>query len=110
MEGGVDGVSPTEQVRAIENELRKHDPELLDKPRWLVLNKSDLLMEDEQQAAVEGILADLGWTDRWFLTSAIGREGTWPIMLEVMAFFDRQREEALEAQQEAQAQAEHDAG
>lgn len=110
MEGGVDGVSPTEQVRAIENELRKHDPELLDKPRWLVLNKSDLLMEDEQQAAVEGILADLGWTDRWFLTSAIGRDGTWPIMLEVMAFFDRQREEALEAQQEAQAQAEHDAG
>ena len=29
MEGGVDGISPVEQVRAIERELGKHDPELL---------------------------------------------------------------------------------
>ena len=97
MEGGVEGVSPTDQVRAIEIELKKHDPELLDKPRWLVLNKSDLLMEDEQQEAVKQILSELGWTGRWFLASAIGRDGTWPIMLEIMAFFDRQREDAIEA-------------
>lgn len=98
MEGGVEGVSPAEQVRAIEHELRKHDPELLAKPRWLVLNKADLLLEEEQQDAAQAIVDELGWTGRWFMASAIGREGTWPIMLEVMAFFDRQREEALEEQ------------
>ncbi|MGJ7901345.1 Obg family GTPase CgtA [Lysobacter sp. 1R34A] len=97
MEGGVEGVTPAEQVRAIENELRKHDPELLEKPRWLVLNKADLLLEEEQQAAAQAVIDELGWTDRWYLVSAIGREGTWPIMRDVMAFFDRQRADALEA-------------
>ena len=97
MEGGVEGVTPAEQVRAIERELAKHDPELLAKPRWLVLNKADLLLEEEQKAAAQAIVDELGWKDRWYLVSAIGREGTWPIMLDVMAFFDRQREDALEA-------------
>lgn len=89
--------SPAEQVRAIENELRKHDPELLAKPRWLVLNKADLMFEDEAQTAAEAIVAELGWTAPWYLVSAIGREGTWPIMLAVQTFLDRLREEALEA-------------
>jgi len=97
-EGAEEGVSPADQIRAIERELEKHDPELLDKPRWLVLNKADLLLEDEQQAAVKAILEELDWKDRWYLVSAIGREGTWPIMLDVMTFFDRQREAALEAE------------
>ena len=98
MEGGVEGVSPADQVRAIERELEKHDPELLGRPRWLVLNKADLLLEEEQQAAAKAIIDELGWKDRWYLVSAISREGTWPIMLDVMAFFDRQREDALEAE------------
>ncbi|MGO4221791.1 GTPase ObgE [Lysobacter sp. TAF61] len=94
-------MSPAEQVRAIERELAKHDPELLDKPRWLVLNKADLLLEEEQQAVAKGIIEELGWKDRWYMVSAIGREGTFPIMKDVMAFFDRQRDEALEAAQAA---------
>ncbi|MFC0679072.1 GTPase ObgE [Lysobacter korlensis] len=96
MEGGVEGVTPAEQVRAIERELEKHDPELLKKPRWLVLNKADLLLEEEQQDAARAVIEELGWSDRWYLVSAIGREGTWPIMLDVMAFFDRQRQDALD--------------
>ncbi len=104
MEGGVEGISPAEQVRAIERELEKHDPELLSKPRWLVLNKADLLLEEEQQEVAKAIIDELGWTDRWYMVSAISREGTWPIMLDVMAFFDRQREAAHEA---AQASGDH---
>lgn len=96
MEGGVEGVSPVDQVRAIERELEKHDPELLDKPRWLILNKADLMFEDEARAAAEQIIAELGWEGPWFLVSALGREGTWPIMNKVMTFFDKQREEAEE--------------
>ncbi|GAB2619413.1 Obg family GTPase CgtA [Novilysobacter erysipheiresistens] len=102
MEGGVE-INPAEQVRAIERELEKHDPELLNKPRWLVFNKADLLLEEEREATAQAIIDELGWKDRWYLVSAIGREGTWPIMLDVMAFFDRQREDALEAEAEAAA-------
>ena len=97
MEGGVDGLSPTEQVRAIERELEKHDPELLAKPRWLVLNKADLLFEDEARTLAEQVVAELGWAQPWYPVSALGRDGTWPIIKDVMAFFDRQREDALEA-------------
>ncbi|MGN6113563.1 MAG: GTPase ObgE, partial [Luteimonas sp.] len=88
--------SPVEQVRAIERELGRHDPELLRKPRWLVLNKADLAFEDESRAAAEKIVAELEWTAPWYLVSAIGREGTWPVVLDVQAFFDRQRAEALD--------------
>ncbi len=96
MEGGVEGVSPAEQVRLLERELERHDPELLAKPRWLVLNKADLMFEDEARAAAEQVVAELCWAGPWYLVSALGREGTWPIMKDVMAFFDRQREEAAE--------------
>ena len=100
MEGGIEA-SPAEQVRAIENELRKYDPAMLEKPRWLVLNKADLMFEDEARATAAAVVAELGWTQPWYLVSAIGREGTWPIMLAVQAFFDRLREDELEAAQEA---------
>ena len=97
MEGGVEGVGPAEQVRAIERELEKHDPELLHKPRWLVLNKADLMFEDEARERADEVVTELGWKAPWYLVSAIGREGTWPIMLEVQAFLDRLREEAADA-------------
>ena len=91
-----EGGSPVAQVRAIEGELRRYDPALLDKPRWLVLNKADLLPEDEARARAEAIVAELGWQAPWYLASAIGREGTWPIMLAVQTFLDRQREAEAE--------------
>ncbi|RXR08333.1 GTPase ObgE [Pseudoxanthomonas composti] len=90
-------VSPAEQVRALERELEKHDPELMGKPRWLVLNKADLMFEDEAAERARAVVAELGWTGPWYMTSAISREGTFPIMKDIMAFFDRQREEAAEA-------------
>lgn len=97
MEGGVKA-APAEQVRAIEHELRKYDPAMLEKPRWLILNKADLMFEDEARARAEEIVAELGWTQPWYLVSAIGRDRTWPIMLEAQAFFDRLRADALEAE------------
>ena len=100
MEGGIEA-SPAEQVRAIEHELRKYDPAMLEKPRWLVLNKADLMFEDEAKAAAEAIVAELGWAEPWYLVSALGREGTRPIMLAVQTFFDRLREDALEAAADA---------
>ena len=106
---GADQLSPAEQVRAIEHELRKYDPAMLEKPRWLVLNKADLMFEDEAKAAAEAIVAELGWTQPWYLVSALGREGTRPIMLAVQTFFDRLREDELEAVANAAASANGDA-
>ncbi len=99
-DGEAEAVSAVEQVRAIERELQRHDPELLDKPRWLVLNKADLMFEDEARELAERIVAELEWKAPWYLVSALGREGTRPIMLDVMAFFDRQQQEAEEAARE----------
>ncbi len=100
MEGGVE-VAPAEQVRAIEHELRKYDPAMLEKPRWLVQNKADLMFEDEARERAEEVVQALGWTQPWYLVSAIGREGTWPIMLAVQSFFDRLREDDMAAREQA---------
>jgi GTPase len=86
-----EGVDPVTQVRAIEAELEKFDPEMLEKPRWLVLNKLDLLPEEDRDARVQQIIADLGWEGPWFVTSAISKEGTWPICQKAMDFLESLR-------------------
>jgi GTPase len=86
-----DGVDPVTQVRAIEGELAKFDPALLDKPRWLVLNKLDLLPEEEREARIAQIIRDLDWQGPWFAVSAISKDGTWPICLKAMDFLDSLR-------------------
>ncbi|MCX7514779.1 Obg family GTPase CgtA [Frateuria sp. STR12] len=88
----IDGTDPVEQVRAIEQELSKFDPELLDRPRWLVLNKADVLPEDERQAVAREIVRQLDWQAPWFLVSAIARENTLPVCQQVQRFFESQRQ------------------
>jgi GTP-binding protein len=92
----VDGSDVAAQVRAIEQELQKFNPELLERPRWLVLNKADMLAEDERQAVAEKIVAELNWTQPWFLVSAIAREGTMAVCQQVQRFFESQREASVE--------------
>jgi GTPase len=97
-----DGLDAVEQVRAIELELQKFNPELLERPRWLVLNKSDVLDEDKRQAAAEDIVARLKWDQPWFMISAISREGTWDICMQAQQFFDAVKaEERLRKEGEA---------
>ena len=96
-----EGISPAQQIRAIEDELRRYDPCMLEKPRWLVMNKGDLMDEDERQARAKEIVAELGWKEPWFVTSALSREGTWPIMLKVQQFFDETKRDAEEAAEDA---------
>ena len=101
-----EAIDPAEQVRAIENELRKYDPGMLEKPRWLVMNKGDLLSEDERNERAAAIVKALDWQGPWFVVSAIGREGTWPIMLKIQQFFDDQKHAAAEAAEDVAARAE----
>ena len=87
---------PVEQVRAIESELEKFDEELLQRPRWLVFNKADLLPPEEREKRAEALVRKLKWKQPWFLVSAITREGTWPVCLKIQDFFDRLKAEAAE--------------
>jgi GTPase len=99
----LDGSDPVEQVRAIERELAKYDPALLQKPRWLLLNKADLLVEEERQARAQAIVEALGWTQPWFVVSALAKEGTWPVCLKLAEALDELRREAGEAVDEESA-------
>jgi len=83
-------------VRAIEDELKKFDPQLLERPRWLVFNKIDLLPADERQKRAKAIVRKLKWKAPWFAVSAIARDGTWPVCLKIQDFFDRLKSEAVE--------------
>ena len=90
----IDGADPVEQVQAIEQELDKFDADLMQRPRWLVLNKADMLDDDTREATVADIVQRLGWTQPWFLVSAISRDNTRVVCERVQRFFDAQREEA----------------
>jgi GTP-binding protein len=93
----IDGSDPVEQVRTIEKELAEFDAELVERPRWLVINKSDVFSdEDELKRVADDIVARLEWKDPWFLVSAAGEIGTWDVCLKVQQFFDAEREKQRE--------------
>lgn len=92
---------PVQQVKTIEAELKQFDPALLKRPRWLVLNKADLLPEEDRMRMAKDIVKRLKWKGPWFLISAIAREGTWQVCLEAQKFFDEQRRLEREAKADA---------
>ncbi|MBP6797321.1 MAG: GTPase ObgE [Luteimonas sp.] len=94
----LDGGSAVDQVRAIEHELQKFDPELLDKPRWLLLNKADLIPADDARELGERIVSGLGWTAPWFIISGLAHEGTREVMLKVQAYLDELGRDARDAE------------
>ncbi len=72
----IDGSEPADVVRAIAAELKNFSEELADKPRWLVINKIDLLDGEERAAARERLLNELDWQGPVFEVSAATGEGT----------------------------------
>lgn len=70
-----DGADPVAQARAIAAELKKYDPALFDKPRWLVLNKLDMIDPAERAARVKDFVKRFRWKGPVFEISALTREG-----------------------------------
>ncbi len=70
-----DAVDPVVQAKAIVSELKKFDQELYEKPRWLVLNKLDMVPVDEREALVKDIVKRLKFKGPVFEISALTREG-----------------------------------
>lgn len=81
---------PVREAHAIVEELRKYDEELHKKPRWLVINKIDLLPEDERQARIDTLIAGYGDVDRSFVISAIDGKGCKELSYAVMDFIEQQ--------------------
>ncbi|WAJ69870.1 Obg family GTPase CgtA [Catenovulum adriaticum] len=75
-----DGSDPVENAFSILEELQKYSPELAEKPRWLVFNKIDLMLEEDAQAQMDAILDALDWQGPTFAISAAERNGTADLM------------------------------
>ena len=106
-------VNPAEEALAIINELRKYDEELYDKPRWLVLNKLDMLDEEEAQERTAAFLEAIGWdypkpddrfqfdmeTSRLFQISALTHQGTQELVHQINQYLtEKKRIEAEKAE------------
>ena len=75
---------PVKDAKSIVQELKKFSPELAERERWLVLNKLDLLPEDERDARCKAIIKGLKWEGPVFRISAISADGTRELCQKIM--------------------------
>jgi len=92
---------PAAEVKAIANELKKYDPALAKKPRWLVMNKADLLDPAAAKKRAAALVKKLRWTKPWFVIAAINGDGTKELTFKVMEFLEKERSLAPGARAEA---------
>ena len=85
---------PIAEAKALVAELAKYDNELAQKPRWVVLNKMDLVPEEERAALIEEYRRELGQDRRIFTMSAATREGTQELVKAIAQEVDRARQAA----------------
>ncbi|MHB8495379.1 MAG: Obg family GTPase CgtA [Casimicrobiaceae bacterium] len=97
--------NPVGDARAIVEELRKYDPALHDKPRWLVLNKLDLVPEAEREARTKAFVRKYRWKGRWFGISAIDGGGCRELTFAIQAWLDGNPQAPAEAAVDAGAKA-----
>lgn len=83
---------PVAEARAIANELGKYDAALIRKPRWIVLNKADLVPAAERTAVMQRFSADLGWKGKSFIISALTGDGCKELTYAIMEYLDENKE------------------
>jgi GTP-binding protein len=88
-----DAVDPVQQARAIVAELKKYDPKLHAKTRWLVLNKLDMVPAEEREARVKDFVRRLRWKGPVFAISALARDGLQPMIEKIWQQIAAQRQE-----------------
>jgi GTPase len=85
--------NPVRDAKAIVGELLKHDPDLADKPRWLVLNKLDLIPEEDREKTVKDFLKAYKKATKYdgpyFPIAAINGEGTKPLIYAISEALDQ---------------------
>ena len=75
-------------ARAIVKELKRYDEALYDKPRWLVLNKLDLVPEDEREQRVKAFVKSYRWKGPVFAIAAVNGEGCRELTFAIQEWLD----------------------
>jgi GTP-binding protein len=91
------GADPVRDARSIVNELKRFDKNLAKKPRWLVINKRDLLQDKEAEALAADIARRLRYRGPRFLISAATGRGTRELAEALMQFLEQRRAVATAA-------------
>jgi len=89
--GELSGADVVATYHAVEGELGEYSAALADRPRWLVLNKLDLLPPEQRDARVAEIVAKVGWAGPVYGISALAADGTTRLVQDVMKFLESQR-------------------
>ena len=88
-----DGVDPVKEAKAIVKELKKYDESLHEKPRWLVLNKLDMVPADERDKRVKEFVKRFGWKGPVHLISGLTREGCEDLIKEIYEYLYNHRQQ-----------------
>jgi GTP-binding protein len=94
-----DAVDPVKEAKAIVKELKKYDESLVEKPRWLVLNKLDMVPEDERKKRVKDFVKKFGWKGPVFEISALNREGCEELVIAIYEHIAEQRQLSQRAEE-----------
>jgi len=84
-----DGSDPLENAKTIISELEQHNEKLAGKPRWVVFNKLDLVLEEEAEETIQRILTGLNWQGESHSISAFSKIGTQELSQKVMTFIEQ---------------------
>ena len=83
-----DGSDPAENAVTIVQELAKYSEKLAAKPRWLVFNKLDLVMEDELEDIIEQVTTALNWDGPVFKIAAASRTNTERLSADILNYIE----------------------
>ena len=86
-------VDPVKEAKAIVKELKKYDETLFEKPRWLVLNKLDMVPEGERAKRVKDFVKRFSWKGPVFTISGLTREGCEELVVEIYEYLAAQRDQ-----------------
>ena len=93
-----DGSDPVQEAKTIINELDSFSHELSEKPRWLVLNKTDLLDDEQLKIKQDEIISQLNWQGPVYTISALSKKGTETLAFEIMKQIELDKELAQDLQ------------
>ena len=93
-------LTPADAAKKIIRELGKWSDELVEKPRWLVLNKIDYVSEDEAELRRKDIVKALKWKGPVYMISALKNQGVQTLMYDIMNFLEQQKAQQQEQSDE----------
>lgn len=93
-----DQTDPVESAHTILHELEKFNPDMLNEPRWLVLNKTDLLPDNEAEAVCDDIIQRMDWKGPSYRVSAASKSGTQALVFDIMSYLEDEKDKIKTAE------------